>query len=37
MNGDRLNNGGIVSRVTRINNGIRTTRLDNGESIDYRR
>ena len=37
MNGDRLNNGGIVSRVTRINNGIRTTRLDNGERIDYRR
>jgi hypothetical protein len=37
MDGDRLNNGGIVSRVTRINNGIRTTRVDNGERIDYRR
>ena len=37
MNGDRLNNGGVVSRVTRINNGVRTTRLDNGERIDYRR
>ena len=37
MNGDRLTNDGIVSRVTRINNGIRTTRLDNGERIDYRR
>jgi hypothetical protein len=35
MNGDRLNNGGIVSRVTRINNGIRTTRNDTGERIDY--
>ncbi|HEY0458187.1 MAG TPA: hypothetical protein VGC97_03480 [Pyrinomonadaceae bacterium] len=37
MNGDRLNNDGIVSRVSRTNNGIRTTREDNGESIDYRR
>lgn len=37
LNGDRLNNGGIISRVTRINNGIRTTRIDNGERIDYRR
>jgi len=37
MNGDRLNNGGIVSRVTRNGNGIRTTRIDNGERIDYRR
>jgi hypothetical protein len=35
MNGDRLTNNGVVSRVTRINNGIRTTRLDNGEQIDY--
>ena len=35
MSGDRLNNDGIISRVTKINNGIRTTRLDNGESIDY--
>ncbi|HVE57074.1 MAG TPA: hypothetical protein VNB22_09610 [Pyrinomonadaceae bacterium] len=37
INGDRLTNNGVVSRVTRINNGIRTTRLDNGERIDYRR
>lgn len=37
LRGDRLNNGGIISRVTRINNGIRTTRIDNGEQIDYRR
>jgi hypothetical protein len=37
MNGERLFNGGIESRVTRIRNGIRTTRLDNGESIDYRK
>lgn len=37
LNGDRLDNNGIVSRVTKINNGIRTTRLDNGERIDYRR
>ena len=35
MNGDRLNNGGIISRVTRLNNGIRTTRNDTGERIDY--
>ena len=35
MNGDRLNNGGVTSRVTRINNGIRTTRTDTGERIDY--
>lgn len=35
MSGDRLTNNGVVSRVTRINNGIRTTRLDNGEQIDY--
>jgi hypothetical protein len=37
INGDRLNNNGVVSRVTKTNNGIRTTRLDNGERIDYRR
>jgi len=37
INGDRLTHNGIVSRVTRINNGIRTTRVDNGERIDYRR
>ncbi len=35
MNDDRLNNNGIIARVTRINNGIRTSRLDNGERIDY--
>ncbi len=37
MNGDRLTSGGVTSRVTRLNNGIRTTRLDNGERIDYTR
>jgi len=37
MNGDRLNNNGVISRVTRTNSGIRTTRIDNGERIDYRR
>jgi hypothetical protein len=37
INGDRLNNDGVISRVTRTNNGIRTTRIDNGERIDYRR
>ena len=35
MSGDRLTNNGVVARVTRINNGIRTTRIDNGEVIDY--
>lgn len=35
INGDILTNNGVASRVTRINNGIRTTRLDNGERIDY--
>lgn len=35
ISGDRLNNNGIIARVTRIRNGIRTTRLDNGEAIDY--
>jgi len=35
INGDRLNNGGIISRITKLNNGIRTTRIDNGERIDY--
>jgi len=35
VRGDRLTNNGVVSRVTRINNGIRTTRIDNGEAIDY--
>jgi len=37
MNGDQLTNNGVVARVTKINNGIRTTRTDNGERIDYRR
>jgi hypothetical protein len=37
LNGTTLNNQGIQSRVSRLNNGIRTTRLDNGEIIDYYR
>jgi len=36
LNGDRLNNNGSIARVTRINNGIRTTSPD-GQSIDYTR
>lgn len=35
--GDRLTINGASSRVTRINNGIRTTRFDNGETIEYYR
>lgn len=35
LDDDRLNNNGITARVTRINDGIRTTRNDNGERIDY--
>ncbi len=35
ISGDRLTNNGVVARVTRIRNGIRTTRIDNGEAIDY--
>ena len=35
IRGDRLDNNGVFSRITKINNGIRTTRLDNGETIDY--
>ena len=35
INGDRLTIDGISSRVSRLNNGIRTTRLDNRETIDY--
>lgn len=35
LNGERLNNNGIISVVSRIGNGIRTTRVDNGERIDY--
>lgn len=37
LNGTRFNYQGTESRVSRINNGIRTTRLDNGEVIDYYR
>ena len=35
--GSYLTIDGAVSRVTRIGNGLRTTRTDNGEVIDYRR
>ncbi|NOT46513.1 MAG: hypothetical protein HOP17_02010 [Acidobacteria bacterium] len=35
MNGTTLTNGPYVSRVTRINNGIRTTDVNNGNYIDY--
>ena len=35
LNGDRLNNNGAIARITRINNGIRATSLDNRETIDY--
>jgi hypothetical protein len=35
MYGDQLNNNGIISRITKTRNGIRTTRNDNGEAIDY--
>lgn len=37
MNGTVLTNGPYVSRVSRINNGIRTTDVNNGSYIDYRR
>jgi hypothetical protein len=37
MNGTTLTNGQYVSRVTRTNNGIRTTDVTNGSYIDYRR
>jgi hypothetical protein len=37
MNGTTLTNGPYVSRVSRINNGIRTTDVNNGSYIDYRR
>jgi len=37
MNGTTLTNGPYISRVTRINNGIRTTDVSNGNYIDYRR
>lgn len=37
MSGTTLTNGPYVSRVTRINNGIRTTDVNNGSYIDYRR
>ncbi len=35
MNSTTLTNGQYVSRVTRINNGIRTTDVNNGSYIDY--
>jgi hypothetical protein len=35
MNGTTLTNGPYVSRVTRINNGIRTTDVSSGNFIDY--
>jgi hypothetical protein len=37
MNGTTLTNGPYVSRVTRLNNGIRTTDTSNGSYIDYYR
>ncbi|MGD9563491.1 MAG: hypothetical protein AB7F88_15850 [Pyrinomonadaceae bacterium] len=37
MNRTTLTNGPYVSRVTRINNGIRTTDVNNGRYIDYRK
>lgn len=37
MNGTTLTNGPYVSRVTRLNNGIRTTDASNGNYIDYYR
>jgi len=37
INGSNLNMGGDRARVTRITNGIRTRRTDNGEVIDYYR
>jgi len=37
MNGTTLTNGQYVSRVSQINNGIRTTDVNNGSYIDYRR
>lgn len=37
VNGERMYNNGIESRITRTRNGIRTTRVDNGEAIDYRK
>ncbi len=35
MNDDRLTINGVTSKVKRLKNGIRTTRTDNGERIDY--
>ncbi|MFN6964410.1 MAG: hypothetical protein ACK4S4_11675 [Pyrinomonadaceae bacterium] len=37
MQGTTLRNGPYVSRVTRLNNGIRTTDVENGSYIDYYR
>lgn len=31
----RMNHNGVISRISRLSNGIRTTRIDNGERIDY--
>ena len=37
INGDRLYNNGAEARITRLNNGIRTTSITDGQSIDYYR
>lgn len=37
LNNRTLRVGSTTSRITRLNNGIRTTRTDNGEVIDYYR
>lgn len=37
LSNDRLTINGITSRVQKINDGIRTTRIDSGERIDYTR
>ncbi len=37
VNGNRLTLNGVTSRIRQIDNGIRTTRLDNGERINYNR
>jgi hypothetical protein len=35
MDRDRLNNNGLIARVTKLKDGLRTTRIDNGDYIDY--
>lgn len=35
INGQQMNHNGIISRISKLNNGIRTTRVDNRERIDY--